>query len=200
MKTKLVVACDLDDVLADFITRFISISREVCGKPKDRYARPVDWAWSNFDINPEEMKACFAECAKIPDFHRGLEILPGVDERLVNRLSIATSMVFPTARFDTLGHSTQYQSAQWLWDNFNIRFPTVIVANDKGPLAAALKYDYFIDDRPKNVLEVKEARPECKVFLADSCHNQNFNHPDIQRVSGFNSFARRILHEVGHNQ
>ena len=85
---------------------------------------------------------------------------------------------------------------------FGITFPTVIVSNEKGPLANALKYDYFVDDRPKNVYEVKSARPECKVFLADSSHNQDSETTlkcaslQIERIAGFNEFAKLVLEET----
>jgi hypothetical protein len=65
---------------------------------------------------------------------------------------------------------------------------------EKGPMALALKYDYFIDDRPKNCEDIKRALPDCKVFLRDSSHNRSWKEPiNIQRIAGFNEFAEIVL-------
>jgi hypothetical protein len=199
MGKRLVVACDLDDVLFDFISRFIEISRALVGKPVDPDALPVDWGWSNFNMTQEEMAACFLECSNQFNFHEHLDMVKGVDPMLVRLLHDATTMVFPTARFATRGAPVAHQSARALRNQYGIEYPTVIVGDNKGPLAGALEYDYFIDDRPKNVLEVKAARPECKVFLADSCHNRGtgtmtvLGGKGIPRIDGFNDFAKRVL-------
>lgn len=193
-----VVGCDLDDVLANFMKRFIDMSIERFGIPLDRNLRPIDWAWSNMGWTKEQESALWQQLHDTPNFWTSLKIQPGVDPYLVTELAAKTTMYFPTARAQSIGDDVQIQSARWLLNNFAIPFPTVIVGNSKGPLAAALKYDYFIDDRDKNCLEVKAARPECQVFISDSGHNQTFKNEDygIERVSGFNEFAKIVLGEV----
>jgi hypothetical protein len=65
---------------------------------------------------------------------------------------------------------------------------------EKGPMARALKYDFFIDDRPRNCEDIKKALPDCKVFLKDSSHNRSWLCIDgIQRIGGFNEFAEIVL-------
>jgi 5'(3')-deoxyribonucleotidase len=195
-----VVGCDLDDVLADFMGRFIDMASERFGIPADKTLRPIDWEWSNMGWSKEQESALWQQLHDTPDFWITLDIIPGVDRQLVRELSDRTSLYFPTARAEAIGTlSTRDQCARWLVKNFNIAYPTVIVSTEKGPLAAALKYDYFADDRPKNCYEVKAARPECNVILVDSSHNRDRATTDkagelgIPRVSGFNEFAQMVL-------
>lgn len=190
-----VVGCDLDDVLADFMDKFIEMAKDRYGVPTDDRL-PIDWAWSNMGWTKEQEASLWQQLHDTPDFWTTLKVLKGVDRELVRTLSDNTSLYFPTARAQAIGTlSTRDQCARWLLNEFNLPFPTVIVSNEKGPLAAALKYDYFIDDRPKNCLEVKAARPQCKVFMSDACHNQkdDLSQYGIPRVSGFNEFAGIVL-------
>lgn len=188
-----VVGCDLDDVLADFMGLFISMAKERFGVPTDDRL-PVDWAWSNMGWTKDQESALWQQLHDTPDFWTTLKPIKTVDPELVRRLSKNTSLYFPTARAQAIGTlSTRDQCARWLLNEFGILFPTVIVSTEKGPLAAALKYDYFIDDRPKNCVEVKAARPQCKVFMSDASHNQSTTLDGIPRVSGFNEFAEIVL-------
>lgn len=188
-----IVGCDLDDVLADFMTKFIEMANIKYGIPVDTSLRPIDWAWSNMGWTKAQESALWQQLHDTPDFWTTLDVLPKVDRGLVRTLSDKTKMYFPTARAQAIGDDVSIQSARWLLNEFGIPFPTVVVSNEKGPLAAALKYDYFIDDRPKNCLEVKAALPSCQVYISDASHNQDFENADIPRVSGFNEFALNIL-------
>jgi hypothetical protein len=150
---------------------------------------PIDWAWSNMGWTKEQQDILWQDLHDTTNFWtHELDPLPQVDQFLVKELANKTDVSF--------------QSAQWLRWNFGILYPTVIVSNEKGPVAAALKYDYFLDDRPKNCYEVKAARPECKVFLCESSHNQDEStrkvcaELDIPRITGFNEFAKMILEET----
>ena len=193
-----IVGCDLDDVLADFMTTFIDMARAKYGVPQDASLRPCDWSWSNMGWTKEQEAEMWQAVHDTTGFWENLAVLPGVEPSLVNLLAQRTKMYFPTARAQSLGDDVSIQSARWLLNKFQIPFPTVIVGNEKGPLAAALKYDYFIDDRDKNCLEVKVARPECVVCLSAAGHNAKFDAESmgIIRVSGFNEFAQMILSEV----
>jgi 5'(3')-deoxyribonucleotidase len=193
-----IVGCDLDDVLANFIEKFIDMAIARFGVPTDRNIRPCDWSWSNMGWTKEQEAALWQQLHDTPNFWTDLGIQPGVDPALVARLCERTRVYFPTARAQSIGDDVAVQCARWLLNTFGIPFPTVIVGNEKGPLAAALKYDYFIDDRDKNCLDIKAARPECQVFLANSGHNQKFDAEanGITRVSGFNEFARIVLAEA----
>lgn len=191
---KPVVGCDLDDCLADFIRDFVKVANGLYGRPP-LDLRPTSWEWDNMGLSKAEIDVTWAEVLKIPNFWEHLRVLPGIDPGLVSHLNSRSDLYFPTARAKGAGKDVATQSASWLYSNFLVKYPRVIVSNEKGPLAKALKYDYFLDDRAKNCLEVKAARPECKVFLNDACHNKAFDLTEqgIPRVSGFNEFAKIVL-------
>jgi hypothetical protein len=47
------------------------------------------------------------------------------------------------------------------------------VEKNKGPLAEALKLDYFLDDKPENCEDVNDCAPGCRVFLREWPWNSN---------------------------
>lgn len=200
-KRRVIVGCDLDDVLAAFMPRFITMARKRGFGPIEDIL-PIDWAWSNMGWTKEQQDILWQDLHDTTNFWTQLDPLPQVDQFLVKELANKTVIYFPTARAQSVGNDVSFQSAQWLRWNFGILYPTVIVSNEKGPLAAALKYDYFLDDRPKNCYEVKAARPECKVFLCEASHNPdeetrlNCRCQGIDRIAGFNEFAKLILEEI----
>lgn len=201
-KKRVIVGCDLDDVLVAFMPAFIDMARKAGFGPDDD-RKPIDWDWSNMGWTREQQDTLWQQLADTKDFWvHAVKPMPQVDSDLVNLLYESTVMYFPTARARAVGGDVAIQSARWLRWNFGILYPTVIVSNEKGPLAAVLKYDYFLDDRPKNCFEVKRARPECQVFLCESSHNQDYETRrecemlDIPRIAGFNEFAELILEET----
>ncbi len=190
---KLVIGMDLDDVLADFIKKFMEVAAAKYGV--DPNIRPTSWEWDDCDMSAERVDGTWSEIFQIENFWETLDVIPGVDSKLIWELNRKTKLYFPTARAVVKGRDIGYQSARWLSNLFCIRYPTVIIGNSKGPLANALAYDYFIDDRPKNCLEVKLARPECKVFLNNASHNQSFDLADkgISRIAHVNDFVKLVL-------
>lgn len=193
---KPVIGCDLDDVLADFIHSFMNIAASKYGV--DPEARPTTWEWDgmkwpNGFTKEQIVNGCWEEVTNTVNFWETLRVIPGVDRQLVNRLTEEAKVYFPTARAYCVGKDIGVQSAEWLRREFLIPYPTVFVSNEKGPLAAALKYDYFIDDRPINCTTVKKARPECKVFMHDASHNRDITLPEIPRIQSINEFAQIVL-------
>lgn len=189
-----VIGIDLDDCLADFITEFTRISNKRFGTPEVG-TQPRDWEWSNFGLTLEMQEEVWQEIRGIKNFWMTLGVEPGVDWELLQELEQKHIVYYPTARVTTLGYHAGQQSAAWIARKFGIHFPTVIAGYNKGPLAAALNYEYFLDDRPKNCLDILVARPECKVYLKDSSHNQDFVQEGVTRVKDFNEFAKIILEE-----
>ena len=191
---KYIVGVDLDDVLADFIGEFTQLANAYYQRPPVG-TQPVDWEWSNFGLSKEEQEFIWSEIRSINNFWEHLKVEDGVDPRLVFQLDRDHSVYFPTARVDTVGDSAAKQSAYWIRKNFGIEFPAVFAAYDKKPMAAALKYDYFIDDRPKNCIDIQKALPNCKVYLKDASHNQAFDAEasGFTRVKNFNEFAKIVM-------
>lgn len=198
LETRKMVAFDLDDVLADFINPFMKVCAELHNRPDLIGLPPSDWEWTNANMTATQLEEAWEVVNKTPYFWANLPTKDGINKWLIAKVVEKCNVVFPTARAFAPGPSVAVQSAMFIQENFDIQFPTVIVGNSKGPLAAALKYDFFIDDRPKNVLEVKAARPECKVYLNNASHNQTFDSlaHGIPRVPSVNEFCKEVLLEV----
>lgn len=115
----------------------------------------------------------------------------------VSRLSMAAlddaTKYFITNRPDTAGDPAEIQTAKWLNLCLCVDYPTVIVAERKGPIIAALDLDYYIDDKPENCMDAAGYRPQCKTFLQDASHNKWFDDPRITRIPSFDSFVREVL-------
>jgi len=193
---RLTVGCDIDDVLANFIKRFMEIAGKRYGV--DSTIRPASWEWDlpqGGKLSREIIDGVWDEIQDTYNFWQTLDTEPGVMVSLVRQIDARTKLIFPTARAWSQGDDVGKQTASWIEDTFGIWHPSVIVSDKKAEMAKAMKYDYFIDDRPKNVLEVKAVLPDCKVYLCDASHNQSFNLETngIPRISGFNEFAEMIL-------
>jgi len=191
----MIIGIDLDDVLADFISEFTALAYKRFGRPEPG-TLPVDWEWSNFGLSKDEQSAVWGDIKSDPYFWQMLSVEEGVSARLLAELEQKHTVYYPTARVDAnLGASAAKQSAYWLRKKFGIQFPAVFATYDKKPMALALKYDYFIDDRPKNCLDIQSALPNCKVYLKDSSHNAAFDAEanGLTRVRDFDEFAKIIL-------
>lgn len=188
-----VIGIDLDGVLFDFSARFADACRVRYGKPNTNIAD--NWNMTNFG-SKEELDNVWSDVRMTANFWETVPVEPGVNRGLVQAVDALHTVYFPTARAHTIGRATGKQTARAIHKNFDIQYPTVFVSNEKGPMATALRYDYFIDDKPSNCIDIKNALPNCKVFLRTLPHNEDFASfapLDIPRVSGFNEFAEIVL-------
>lgn len=185
------IGIDLDDVICDFIGTFVKLANETFGKPEIG-TLPIDWEWSNLGLSKEEIDQLWAIIRSTPRFWLDLGKEDGFSAALLRDLDMEHELFFITARMPTGGDSVKYQSARWL-AKYGVCYPTVLVEHNKSPLAAALKLEAFVDDRPKNILEIQAALPNCKMYLKDSSHNQGVVIEGVQRVQDFNEFAKIIL-------
>jgi 5'(3')-deoxyribonucleotidase len=142
----------------------------------------------------EQFDAVWADAKNTLNFWLDIPVVQGFNHRLMIDLNDAHDLYFITDRFDTVGGSAVRQTLDWI--KFQLlagHSPAgVIVAKNKGPVAAALGLDLFIDDKPENCLSVVDAAPSCKVYLCDLPHNL-FYAGQLPRVENFNAFAKLIL-------
>jgi len=187
------IGVDIDGVLG----AFVPAARKICkrlfnGRPDDSLVQR-SWSFETLGITPEEENIMWREIDTIPDWWLTHDPMP--ETSLLKPLCDKHRVIFITNRKDGLGLPVDKQSAEWLTRTFHIFHPAVLLSGEKGPLAAGLKLDYFIDDRPKNVEEVVEDYPQCKTFLLDTTYNQDFQFQ--ARVKSFNEFAQLIMYPVG---
>lgn len=188
----------MDDCCANFQKAFVALLNELYGRPPLGTA-PIDWQWSNCQVTEAELKAAWQASAEIENFWAHLEPLPCLDAEAIELLAYVNMLhdvYFVTNRYATLGTSPMKQTKRWLTIHAGINSPNVMIAKDKGPMASVLELDAFIDDRPKNCTDVLKARPNAKVFLADSSHNQTFIDENIPRVKDLKTFLKIVLSGV----
>ena len=193
---RFIIGLDLDDVLCDFISEFVGTANKLFGRPAID-TQPVDWEWSNLGLSKEEQGQVWDVIKAKNDFWVRLQPEEGFDSGTLWAMDAAHEVYFPTARVNTRGNNARKQSSEWLWLTTGIRFPAVIAAYEKGPMALALKYDYFLDDRPKNCMDIHNALPNCKVYLKNSSHNEAFIASEwLVRVKDFNEFAAIVAKDA----
>lgn len=178
------IGVDVDDVLADFVSRFKTLSIAHTGKPEDYWTDPVDWEFSNFGYSPDEFKFLWWVVASTDNFWLSLDKLPYTSQLTKMRFH----PIFITSRLQTKGDSTELQTATWLREKFGIEYPTVLRSDNKGELAKILGLRAFIDDKVENCEAVRIHAPDCRVYLKDRSHNKDFYHEKIQRVDSFDAF------------
>lgn len=177
----------MDDVLASFVPEFRARCQKLFGKP-DGDLLPLDWGWSNFNLNDNERMDVWNDIAKTPNFHMTLKKMPDTDR--LSELDRHHQLYFITARRPGAGFPAHVQTSLWLEDQFDLIRPVVIVATNKVPLINALDLDAFLDDRA-DTCEAIQAGSRCAPFLLDCSHNQHCN-KSIPRVRSLNEFADAI--------
>lgn len=177
------IGIDVDGVLSDTL---IAIHRKFPGWDTTK-------GWYG-GFTKEQFDEVWANAKYTRNFWINIPVVQGFNHSLMLNLNRAHDVYFITDRFDTLGGSAAHQTMKWT------RFQLlaggapagVIVTKDKGPAAAVLNLDFFIDDKPDNCLAVQRSAPNCRVFLCDLPHNLTWS-GDLPRVTNFNEFAKLIL-------
>jgi hypothetical protein len=195
--TRLKIGIDLDGVVSNFIQKYREICIGICGH--DLPHESSDWNQTNWNLDKEVHNKAWGIIKNTHSFYRYLEVLPGVSIVSMIRLSKAQRLFFITTRPPTEGAPIEIQSAAWLVNNFSIAYPTVIVADNKGPIAKGLGLDAFIDDKPENLLDVHEYSPETKLFVRSQAWNEKFTHPSVTRVDDFNAFVNELEPKMEQN-
>lgn len=192
--TRKIVGCDIDDVLADFVKGFMLEAQHLYGANPE--LRPTSWEWDDCEMSADKVDGTWNHIIHdSPNWWESLDVESGVDLVTLHTLFNKHRMYFPTARANNVGKPIEIQTARWMFDKLDLMHPTIIVSGEKGPLATALKYEWFIDDRPKNCIDIKKVVPNCKVFMKTATHNIGVVLPDIPRVANFNEFAKLVLAE-----
>ena len=180
------IGIDVDGVLSDTL---VAIHRKFPGWDTSK-------GWYG-GFTKEQFDAVWANAKNEENFWMTIPVVQGLSHRLMVDLNDAHDLYFITDRFDTKGLSATRQTVDWIAYYLVGRPPAgVIVAKKKGPVAAALGLDAFLDDKPENCLDVCDAVPNCRVYLCTLPHNLSYKQVDgdyLPRVADFNEFAKLIL-------
>lgn len=192
---RLRVGVDIDGVLAEFVPSAREVAKKLFnGRPDDNLIQR-SWSFDSIGITKDEENLLWKTIDETPNWWTTLDRCAGASTLKMKLLMDKCMVIFITNRKDgVVGLPIEQQSQIFLKDKFHIYNPTVLIMNDKGPLLNALKLDYFIDDRPKNIEECNQYAPRCQAALLDATYNQEFNYG--WRVSSFDEFASFVLNTV----
>ena len=189
--TRLKIGVDVDDVIVNFIAAFRREAEFVLGKKLS--VDPGSWTFKNWELSQTDIEKVWDHIKQTDNwFFYNFYTLPFVPENLP-WLVEEHDVYFITARIPTAGFSVQKQTQLYL-SELGVQFPTVLVEPNKGPLAAALKLDAFIDDKVENLLDIDKAtQSRTKVFLMSRSYNAEYSIPNHwTRVNHFADFVSKI--------
>lgn len=164
---------DIDGVLCNFNARFVQEVIRVTGRnlfPQDCAPDTFPTVWDypeTFGYTDAEMKAVWKAIRSSLTFWQECDLL--ADAYFLPQLEAAHDIYFITAR---PGLQVKRQTELWL-AKAGIEWPTVLLAQEKGPAVRALELDVFVDDKPENVLDGKVWRKRCKSLLFDRPYNRH---------------------------
>ena len=130
---------------------------EELAKPGDQKPAVDDVpASARLHMTARQTRRLWQHVQSIDSFWEGLrEIEPGAVTRLAKVAADRRwEVIFLTKRPDTVGAIAQVQSQRWLEAN-GFTLPSVyVVQGSRGLVAASLRLDIVVDDRPENCLDV----------------------------------------------
>lgn len=198
---KQILGADVDGVLADFNTSFISFVIAQTGR--DLFPpRPFDittWNYpESYGYTADEMSRVWGAIEESDWFWSCLAPYDETNEAMAylrDHQMAGNDVYFVTSRPGrTAKAQTEHWLGQWWGWGRTATIPTVLISSDKGLCAVALKMDVYIDDLWENVLDV--AQTKTHAVLMDRPWNRAYVAEDfgIQRRSAVKSFA-----ELGDN-
>jgi len=205
------IGVDIDGVLADFNTPFIALIKKMTGRelPQPSATYPDVWAYHIAGgVTPEE-NAKLWDYISNSDWVTRHQPTP-TGEAALEELNFLAATGYANVYFITNrgGAHAKRQTEAWL-TFYGMKNPTVLIANSdaaKGQLAAGLKLDVFIDDKPENCAHVVDATKSvgffdtdypCEVFLVDAPYNRDFEMRGVTRVVSALQALERVTERDG---
>lgn len=211
------IGVDIDGVLANFTDSYTDLLTKETGITFPRFCAewPTEWYFDRAALNqhytPEAAKAVEKRVwnhIMSSDFWAHLHALPGAIDVLAELRDSGDQVYFITSR---PGKNAKALTEYWLrmhgMDN-----PTVLVVSSepaKGHIAKGLVLEAFIDDKPENCIEVRNATMTrqtvetndafvdhvvypCAIFMVDTAYNRHVELPGITRVTSASDALSRL--------
>lgn len=194
MKT---IQFDVDGVLADFVLGFTRLARQMFGNSVTVLSTHEVENWNDFGLSPEQMAEVWQRISGMNFFWSTLPALASASIfESISRLGEDYNVVFVTDRHGGL-ISPQWQTVGWL-RNQGVMRPNVVIARNKGQVAAAIGADYSIEDKPSNATAIAKFAPACQSFLINRKYNQEgivgfFD--DVRRIDTISEFLEEVRSE-----
>ena len=166
------IGIDMDGVLAEFNTDYVELLEEVSGTKtfQDIYNgwEPSEWNYEHtLGFTPQDVNEAWRRIGESDSFW--FNLAPLYPELNLKGLHESNDLYFITAR---PGATAKQQSERWIQMVYD--FPgTVVMSSNKGPLAAGIGLDLFIDDRAENIWSVKGSSPGTQCFVLDHPYNRH---------------------------
>jgi hypothetical protein len=179
----MMIALDIDGVLADFVPPFVRVLEKRAGNGPIDLRSITDPNFSNHPfLSREIVNQCILEVSDDPTFWQGLEPLPTPEHwRALNALSAQERLVFITHRYERKTYDISRVTADWLQKHGITRPVVYFTQNHKSALIGELGIEVFVDDRHENCRDAAE-NTEALVLMPDRSYNQSFSHPKVQRI------------------
>ena len=191
--------CDMDGVLADFNKAYSKIFNQLIGGPiitKKEEALSWDWGTWYPGATPKVIKEAWKILRETKDFWQSLDIL---DRQGLSDLRLLTyfnyDIYFVTSRLDTIGKSAMRQTQEWL-EEWGFHGPNVIVTWQKNALAALMRANVIIDDKPEFFMPSNlDLNLEWEhIALIDYPHNRDmFMAPNVIRYNSLHDALEPLL-------
>jgi 5'(3')-deoxyribonucleotidase len=204
MKTKKLLAVDIDNVLASFSEAFIDYANKSWGTSITINDYTEDWG-SLFNIDQAEWTRRTAQLLSDEEFYNNLPIVPNAQKALAE-LHEHYRIIAVTSR----GQATKKATYYWLNKHFLGLIDQIHLAgfydklNDghnhkqtKGDICKSLKIDYFIDDEPKHCLSTAEHEISAILF-GNYVWNKNITQsPFVQRAENWAKATSLLTKDSG---
>jgi uncharacterized HAD superfamily protein len=189
---------DIDGVILDFESSFVDFIR-------DEYLPdlPADYTLQTWEVSEEfknlDVEAVWSQFVNCDRFSRmDLLVDPGSFNELSARFPLYLVTNIPRAQYaarsENLGLYNLHYQGLYLAGHFNFGDDTYpsksqIIKELHNPTTELV----FLDDHPKNCLDIKRHFPQSYVFLMDRPHNRKADDPSWTRVRDWNEFNAKIV-------
>jgi len=160
--TRMIFLMDVDEVLAEFCKAVVALVE----KQGHEFHKPAGWDFFS-DMDPELRSRVFKEIEK-PGFCLNLQVCDGAVEGVRRLRQLGCDIYAVTSPWD--GSLTwHYERTLWLKEHFDIDGKKVVFAHDKSIVAG----DFFLDDKPYNVVAWANLHLQSRAMLWDTPFNQD---------------------------
>src|SRR3954471_24618925 len=174
------IGFDMDGVLADFSSAYLQVEERLFGRVrvKARAEDPEVEAGKQEEQDEGRERrgdssrprdAIWKAIQATPDFWATLKPLDPDAVRRIHALALQHrwEVFFITQRPYTEGAVVQRQTQRWLVEQ-GFDLPSVLViAGSRGAAAGALRFDYHVDDSPRNCIDVKSESGAKPLLIVD---------------------------------
>jgi uncharacterized HAD superfamily protein len=189
----MILAFDIDGVLADFITPFLQL---LAARTRSGSIDPASITDPNFMQHPFLSRELISECMEAasydPEFWRAMSPLLSTEQwQALDRISSEQEVVFITHRWVRDTYDINEITCDWLRRHGLTRPVVYFTQEKKSALIRKLRIELFVDDRHENCEDVA-TETDALVFMPHRPYNQAFHHPKVRRIHEFDELWEHV--------